>query len=172
MLEEDRKTMHDSSDQAHEAMLMKLWENVFPKKKLQSRISSQWGDLGFQGKDPSTDFRGGGLLGLRHLLYISSAHKKEFRSIISQYNKTEDMLQYPVCVGGIEISDMLFQMFQIGRYNTGDQKVFRILFDDEKDRALEEMYVSIFKCLNKMWYEMKAGYMDWPKCESKVARKS
>lgn len=29
---------------------------------LEERITKQWGDLGFQGKDPQTDFRGMGML--------------------------------------------------------------------------------------------------------------
>ena len=37
-------------------------------KKLDSRISGQWGELGFQGNDPATDFRGMGVLGLDQLL--------------------------------------------------------------------------------------------------------
>jgi len=39
-----------------------------PGRKLESRVSSNWKDLGFQGEDPKTDFRGMGLLGLENLL--------------------------------------------------------------------------------------------------------
>ena len=38
-----------------------------PKRKLESRISDSWKDIGFQGDDPSTDFRGMGFLGLLNL---------------------------------------------------------------------------------------------------------
>ena len=31
-----------------------------PDTQLESRITRQWGDIGFQGEDPSTDFRGMG----------------------------------------------------------------------------------------------------------------
>lgn len=33
-----------------------------PTKKLKARISKQWADIGFQGDDPKTDFRGMGIL--------------------------------------------------------------------------------------------------------------
>jgi len=36
--------------------------------QLTSRVSDQWTDLGFQGHDPATDFRGMGLLGLQQLM--------------------------------------------------------------------------------------------------------
>mgnify|MGYP003643190836 CR=1 FL=1 len=145
MLEDEQNLMYNSQDAEHEKMLMELWKKVFPKKKLKERVSSQWGELGFQGKDPATDFRGMGLLGLRHLLYIATVHKKDFRSIIAQYNKTEGLKQYPVACAGVEISDLLFQMFRVAKYKSFDTRVYRILFDDESDCAMEELYVIIFK---------------------------
>ena len=36
---------------------------------LESRVTKQWQDIGFQGNNPATDFRGMGVLGLRCLLY-------------------------------------------------------------------------------------------------------
>ena len=35
---------------------------MMPDTPLKERISKQWGDIGFQGKDPKTDFRGMGML--------------------------------------------------------------------------------------------------------------
>lgn len=32
-----------------------------PDTALENRITSQWGDIGFQGKNPATDFRGMGM---------------------------------------------------------------------------------------------------------------
>jgi len=34
---------------------------MMPDTPLEERITKQWGDLGFQGKDPQTDFRGMGM---------------------------------------------------------------------------------------------------------------
>lgn len=34
-----------------------LWHAAFPEKELHSLISDQWKEMGWQGKDPSTDFR-------------------------------------------------------------------------------------------------------------------
>ena len=41
-----------------------------PNTKLKNRITDQWIEIGFQGKDPSTDFRGAGMLGLEQLLAL------------------------------------------------------------------------------------------------------
>lgn len=40
-----------------------------PGQQLTDRISKQWQEIGFQGNNPATDFRGMGMLGLRCLLY-------------------------------------------------------------------------------------------------------
>ena len=40
-----------------------------PGLPLEGRISKQWSEIGFQGNDPATDFRGMGILGLKCLLY-------------------------------------------------------------------------------------------------------
>lgn len=40
-----------------------------PGQDLTDRISKQWQDIGFQGNNPATDFRGMGLLGLKCVLY-------------------------------------------------------------------------------------------------------
>lgn len=63
-----RKTAYDSEDAAHEEKLLKLWHLLMPGRDLDSRVSNSWKDLGFQGEDPKTDFRGMGLLGLENLL--------------------------------------------------------------------------------------------------------
>lgn len=47
-----------------------LWDLLMPTVKLESRITKQWGDIGFQGDDPKTDFRGMGMLGLINLVWV------------------------------------------------------------------------------------------------------
>uniref|UniRef100_A0A673JNT4 ELMO domain-containing protein n=1 Tax=Sinocyclocheilus rhinocerous TaxID=307959 RepID=A0A673JNT4_9TELE len=68
-VEELRKEVFDSENKEHEKMLLKLWDLLMPSVKLESRITKQWGNIGFQGDDPKTDFRGMGMLGLTNLLY-------------------------------------------------------------------------------------------------------
>ncbi len=66
-LEDLRTTGYDSSNQEHEKILLELWELLMPGRKLESRINNSWKDIGFQGEDPKTDFRGMGVLGLHNL---------------------------------------------------------------------------------------------------------
>lgn len=53
-----RQIHYDGSDLDHEKKLLKLWHLLMPDEPLENRISKQWQDIGFQGDNPSTDFRG------------------------------------------------------------------------------------------------------------------
>lgn len=48
--------------------LVEIWESLKGKgDQLITHISKRWSEIGFQGKDPSTDFRGMGMLGVINL---------------------------------------------------------------------------------------------------------
>ncbi|KAL8141280.1 hypothetical protein V2J09_007301 [Rumex salicifolius] len=48
---------YDSKNPDHQDALRALWNAAFPNEKLLDLISEQWKAMGWQGKDPSTDFR-------------------------------------------------------------------------------------------------------------------
>ncbi|GLT31803.1 hypothetical protein SLA2020_065120 [Shorea laevis] len=48
---------YDSLIPEHQDALRALWSAVFPTDELCGLISKQWKEMGWQGKDPSTDFR-------------------------------------------------------------------------------------------------------------------
>jgi hypothetical protein len=51
--------------------IFEVWHGLKGKDDiLDSKISKRWSDIGFQGTDPSTDFRGMGLLGLVNLQLV------------------------------------------------------------------------------------------------------
>lgn len=71
-----RSTKYDEEDSEHEKLLYKLWELLKGDDKLEERRTSRWGEIGFQGKNPATDFRGMGLLSLKNLVYLME-HKRD-----------------------------------------------------------------------------------------------
>ena len=91
----------DPSNAEHEAQLMQLWDVVFPEQPIDARVSSQWSRLGFQGRDPATDFRGMGLLGLHNLLYYAQHYTAEVRSVLAQSR------EYPFASVGINLTSVL-----------------------------------------------------------------
>lgn len=63
-----RATPYDADNLQHEQKLLQLWSLLQPGIPLLTRKTKQWQNIGFQGEDPKTDFRGMGLLGLENLL--------------------------------------------------------------------------------------------------------
>lgn len=77
-LESIRTTGYDSSNTEHEQKLLELWSLLMPARELESRVSNSWKNIGFQGDDPKTDFRGMGILGLENLQYVFFFNSENF----------------------------------------------------------------------------------------------
>ncbi|KAK6162669.1 hypothetical protein DH2020_002510 [Rehmannia glutinosa] len=82
--------------------LRALWRAAFPGEELRGLISEQWKEMGWQGKDPSTDFR--------------SPSKKE---------GDRALWEYPFAVAGVNITFMLIQMLDLEAEN---ESAFDLLY--------------------------------------------
>ncbi|KAM9857635.1 ELMO domain-containing protein 2 [Aulostomus maculatus] len=111
-VEDMRKEVFSSENQEHEAMLFKLWDLLMPTIKLESRITKQWGDIGFQGDDPKTDFRGMGMLGLINLVFFSENYTEEARQVLSHANHPK--LGYSYAIVGINLTEMAYSLLKSG----------------------------------------------------------
>lgn len=60
-----RKERYDENNELHEKDLLELYSLLRPDDPLIARKSRQWVSIGFQGDNPSTDFRGGGVMSLK-----------------------------------------------------------------------------------------------------------
>ncbi|KAG2465856.1 ELMO domain-containing protein 2 [Polypterus senegalus] len=111
-VEDLRKQVFDSENDEHEALLMKLWKLLMPNVELDSRISKQWGDIGFQGDDPKTDFRGMGMLGLANLVFFSEQYPEVARQVLSHSNHPK--LGYSYAIVGINLTEMAYSLLSSG----------------------------------------------------------
>jgi hypothetical protein len=69
-LKEWQKTQFDWAVPTHKEKINNLWESLHPDyNRGDDRI---WSNIGFQGLDPASDFRGMGMLGLIQLSYFAS----------------------------------------------------------------------------------------------------
>lgn len=78
-----------------------------PDVKLEKRITKQWTDIGFQGEDPMTDFRGMGMLGLNQLLWV-----------FVFYLNFAQCVYYHTAV--VSISGLQFVIIEVSSTNTQD----------------------------------------------------
>lgn len=108
-----------------------------------------------------------GYLGLYNLLYFSEQHSSDWRGII-QRNIERKEREYPAAVAGINITQMLYELLQVGKPPGPNIKIFRVIFDTPT--AFEEMYCATFNVLDRTWDEMNASYMDFPKVIAAVKK--
>lgn len=154
----------DENNDDHLQLLRRYWAASFPEAKEDfQRKSKRWGDVGFQGVDPGTDFRGAGMLGLKHLVYFAEHHHDDFQRMLSS--------GYPVSVAGLNVTMMLYQFLGWGfkRIQIEEDKkrvLYEFLFQDDdviEDERLERvLYTSAFRMLDEEWRKINATYMMFP----------
>ncbi|XP_019453140.1 PREDICTED: ELMO domain-containing protein B-like isoform X2 [Lupinus angustifolius] len=137
---------YDSSIPEHQDALRALWDAAFPEEKLHGLISEQWKEMGWQGKDPSTDFRGGGFISLENLLYFARNFPKSFQDLLRKQEGDRSVWEYPFAVAGVNITFMLIQMLDL---------------EAENESAFDLLYCITFKLMDHQWLSMRASYMDF-----------
>uniref|UniRef100_A0A8C2SSW9 ELMO domain containing 1 n=1 Tax=Coturnix japonica TaxID=93934 RepID=A0A8C2SSW9_COTJA len=121
-VEKLRREPYDSENLQHEEMLLKLWKCLKPNSPLKARISKQWCEIGFQGDDPKTDFRGMGLLGLYNLFFTPSGSLSEFHTACEKKTSSQQILtcfcSYSFAIVGINITDLAYNLLVSGALKT------------------------------------------------------
>ena len=155
----------------HMKMLFDIWFHFFPNDKNIDEIDKKWRKLkinlfhfinivniGFQGKDPLTDFRGSGLLGLRHLFQFTITDQRVdnvFKVATSQ--KT----WYFFAATGINISGKVIEFIEKGNCD-------KYFYEQNEEIDLyiftQRLYNEFFKGFNDLWVER--GYTDFMKVNS------
>ena len=132
----NKATAYDNANPEHEKMLLEFWDVTFPKRTMKGAqptpISNRWKELGFQGDDPATDFRGMGILGLQNLIYFSKNYADEFRTLLSHRR------EYPMACAGINLTAMLLkQLMHHDGSVKGDSELFNLMCRDGREEAFE-----------------------------------
>ncbi|CAA2983215.1 Hypothetical predicted protein [Olea europaea subsp. europaea] len=153
---------YDSSLPEHQEALRTLWNAAFPEEELQGLISEQWKEMGWQGKDPSTDFRGGGFISLENLLYFARHFPKSFRDLLRKQEGDRALWEYPFAVAGVNITFMLIQILDLEAVKPRTLVGATFLkFLAENESAFDLLYCIAFKLMDHQWLAMHASYMDF-----------
>lgn len=148
----------------HAQLLLRLWQVLVPNEPSQSVTGSHWKRLGFQGNDPSTDFRGMGLLGLLNLIYFAERHTKRAQEIIAVDK------DYPVAACGINITSMLLNLIGMtddlsrcpAQSHSWYTPVLSLFYYADNDDTFDELYSHTFLLFDRLWVTMNASYMEFP----------
>ncbi|KAG1698201.1 hypothetical protein DVH05_015191 [Phytophthora capsici] len=174
-LQKDLTNKVSAGDEWFESSLERLWRAVGGRTQEEKydRADVDWVKLGFQNTSPETDFRGGGVLAMKCLLYAFEAHPMEMRAIhYEQMPEDHKHMKrwYPVCVAGINLTCLLAGLLQLGTGTFADKKeVFWQLF--EEPAAFYELFFLAFIKMDAIWHRLNATYMEFG-VVLKVTRKS
>ena len=77
--------------------------------------SARWQEMGWQGLDPATDFRGAGRFGLDNLLALGRRRPALFRALLRKERVAErrSAWEYPFCVAGLNLTFGLGDMLEV-----------------------------------------------------------
>ena len=104
-----RNESFDMYNDAHVDMLEGFWMDMKGSERTVSGIiSPEWTSLGFQGNDPTTDFRSMGILGL-HQLALFARRKTEIAHLILK-EFTAPGHNFPFAIIGINLTRLVMSM--------------------------------------------------------------
>ncbi|XP_056645412.1 ELMO domain-containing protein 2 [Diorhabda sublineata] len=145
-----RTTSYDSENLEHENKLNNLWMNLKPEEKLEGRITKQWQEIGFQGEDPKTDFRGMGLLGLENLLFFASVHRSAAQHVLSHsYHPKHG---YCFAIVGINLTSLAWSLLKEGSAKT---YVYNNCINIPSITLFHHFYSYLFYEFDRFWMECR-----------------
>jgi len=141
-----RSIAFSEENEEHEKMLMRLWQFLKPNEELEDRYTMQWGKIGFQGRNPATDFRGMGILSLKNLLYFFESNPDEAKRLFSLSQHPN--FGYPFAVAGINITSLVFDLLQSRKLKSYFYSIDNIKYSLDD---IQEMFVHMFCAFNDFY---------------------
>lgn len=152
----------DGSCLGHQDALKQLWRLAYPDRELPPLKSELWKDMGWQGPDPSTDFRGGGLISLENLIFFAKMYPEAFQNLLHKSDGERAEWEYPFAVAGINISFMLAQMLDLQSGKPASLAGVRFLgLLSEDEMAFDNLYCVAFQMMDAQWLAKRASYMQF-----------
>jgi len=140
---------YDCNNDVHEKSLLLLWDELMPNNRLENRVTKQWQDIGFQGDDPKTDFRGMGILGLDNLVYFASKYTLLARCALS--HSMHPIHGYDFSIVGINLTSMALGLVVDGSAKTH----FYNKCNAPEYEDFNELYCYLFWQFDKFWLKAK-----------------
>ncbi|KAL3692552.1 hypothetical protein R1sor_006203 [Riccia sorocarpa] len=161
-LQERLRIPFDGARPEHQEALKSLWRVAFGNRELSSLVCEDWKEMGWQGNDPSTDFRGGGFVSLENLLFLANRFPRSFQRLLHKEEGKRAAWEYPFAVAGLNITFMMIQMLDLrsGVPSSHSGITFcRMLAEDES--AFDMLYCVAFEMMDAQWLAMHASYMEF-----------
>ena len=146
-----------------------------------------WKEIGFQGSDPTSDFRGMGVCALNCLVYFANKRPSHSEMIFSKIRNYENY--YPLCASFVNIAALICELTKARQSEHTEEKYQTKLFklmaqeceykceydlingtkrkDEMKNYQFNEAFYRIFcvlvRVFDDVWRSTKSFYFDFPK---------
>ncbi|PFH31213.1 ELMO/CED-12 family protein [Besnoitia besnoiti] len=150
----------ESGDVRNLEKFSRLWGLLMPHHRLPGRICKEWKELGFQGEDPATDFRGCGELGLDSLVFLASRFPSHARCMLEA--SRDSRYWYSFAITCINVTSWLCEWL----FQRRAQVIF-FFFTTHTLEAVEltfhYLFVYVFTRFHEFWFVKKpASIMEFP----------
>lgn len=183
----------DPADPAHGAALASLWAASFPGAPTPTPLTPHpaWKEAGWQGEDPRTDLRGGGIASVRAALHMAASRPDAWARLRHKRRSYVAELEYPFGAAGVAVAVLTAQAAGLlggrgavalpppqGPPATPGGRGFLALLgalleegdgadDGDDDDAVAfalwaDLYVAAYQRLDDDWAAGRASYMQFP----------
>ncbi|KAH7987028.1 hypothetical protein HPB49_026126 [Dermacentor silvarum] len=158
-----RKTQFVAQDPEHLNKLLRLWKLLRPDEHLRGPVSKQWTEVGFQGEDPRTDFRGMGMLGLENLVFFATEYTEVARHVLS--HSLHPQFGYSFAIVGINLTSLLYHLLVKGKLKS---HVYNAVAERPHVDDFHRVYCYVFFEFDKFWLaEKPADIMEFNRIRDK-----
>eukprot|EP00947_MAST-08B_sp_MAST-8B-sp1_P000590 g590.t1 len=153
---EDASTPFAASRPEHEAILVSLWDELYPTEPY-SRRSPRWRKAGFKANDPTAALRAAeaDVLSLKALLYMASTYGMKLQLMMHSQEKGE-AISYPVAMTAVSVGQMLADRLQLrlsAKELTVEARPFWNVFNYPE--AFNELFCVCLRLYHGLWAEAK-----------------
>lgn len=147
------------SNQDHLIALQSFWANLHGTP-VPSIPDKKWQELGFQGPDPSTDFRGMGMLGLDQLLAFTQIAPKSAHNLWQQSNLGSAWFTFSTV--GINITALIYSLLV-------SRSADEYFYTHSSTEDLNQAYQIVFEKFGQYWVVEEAkDVMDFSRIFTKL----
>ncbi|GLD96313.1 hypothetical protein PINS_up004996 [Pythium insidiosum] len=150
-----------TDDPSYEELLKNMWNAMYTRDSAAGmafeRSGPSWSRLGFQRPDPTTDFRAGGMLSLKCLVYFAENYYEHASRMVEHQVPGSRSNTYPWGPAGINITCMLARTFWSVDGCLYKERQYNWPFFADKS-ALYIMFSEVFLLFDHLWDEMNAHY--------------
>lgn len=125
------QTQFDKKNELHVELLNQFWKNMKPNTiRNGGLVTAEWSEVGFQGTDPSSDFRGMGLLGMIQLCYFSTHRTSAAIEALRESNHSRRF--FPFAATGINMTNFVMELLS-------ETRCHKMLFDHLELNSLSDL---------------------------------